>query len=550
MIFLITHDGRTRAGLELLGVHRLGVRLWWIAILGTFSISLLATAITWATPFASFAPPDRPLDTVLNFVVNAIVTILTFAAIEELAWRGYLLPRLLQFGRNRALAITGLVHAGWHLPLILLTPLYHPDGNLLIILPLFVGTIVAAGFVYGDLRLATGSIWPASIAHGVHNAAWGALSALTVTTSPVLVNEYLAGDTGVLILLATILAAVLLRRWLRRSSRTCTCQEPVMKRRRLLIVLLVLAALPLLGAGWQRLATLRDQRRYPPPGELVAVDERGTRLHLHTQARQHRENNPHSPVVVLDSGTPGFSAQWGWIQPAIAEFATVVSYDRPGLGWSDPRRDDASQDPRDTAHRLHAALQKLGLPGPYVVVGHSYGGLTSRVFAAAYPDEVNGLVLVDPSHPNQGGRPGSEEQPGGSMSIMVALAHIGALRLGLSTGLFDSRIGDLPERQGDEAGAIFVQPGQWSTVQLELAAWSDIASQLEPAKPLGELPLTVLTAGTTSVDGTHQLHAEIAALSSRGRHLSVAEATHLSLLTDREHSRATVDAVRAILTAT
>ena len=149
---------------------------------------------------------------------------MTFAAVEELALRGYLLPRLLQFGRNRALAITGLVHAGWHLPLILLTPLYHPDGNLLIILPLFVGTIVAAGFVYGDLRLATGSIWPASIAHGVHNAAWGALSALTVTTSPVLVNEYLAGDTGLFILLGTILAAFLLRRWLSRSPQNLDLQ--------------------------------------------------------------------------------------------------------------------------------------------------------------------------------------------------------------------------------------------------------------------------------------------------------------------------------------
>ena len=224
MIFVITHDGRTRACLELLGVHRLGVHLWWIAILGSFLISLLATAITWVTPFASFAASGQPLDTVLNFVVNAIVTIVTFAAVEELALRGYLLPRLLQFGRNRALAITGLVHAGWHLPLILLTPLYHPDGNLLIILPLFVGTIVAAGFVYGDLRLATRSIWPASIAHGVHNAAWGALSALTVTTSPVLVNEYLAGDTGLLILLGTILAAFLLRRWLRRFPENLNWQ--------------------------------------------------------------------------------------------------------------------------------------------------------------------------------------------------------------------------------------------------------------------------------------------------------------------------------------
>ena len=219
MMFLITDDGRTRKGRALLGLHRLGVRVWWIAILGTFLISLLAAAMTWATRFASFTTPASPVDTVLNFVVNAIVTILTFAAAEEVAWRGYLLPRLLQLGRNRALAITGLVHAAWHLPLILLTSLYHSDGNLLIILPLFIATVVAAGFVYGDLRIATGSIWPASIAHGVHNASWGALAALTVTSSPVLVNEYLAGDNGVLILITTIVAAFWLRRWLRQHPR-------------------------------------------------------------------------------------------------------------------------------------------------------------------------------------------------------------------------------------------------------------------------------------------------------------------------------------------
>jgi membrane protease YdiL (CAAX protease family) len=90
MMFLVTDDGRTREGLAFLGLHRLGVRLWWIAILGTFLISLLATAITWATPVASFTTPASPVDTVLNFAVNAIVTIVTFAAAEELAWRGYL----------------------------------------------------------------------------------------------------------------------------------------------------------------------------------------------------------------------------------------------------------------------------------------------------------------------------------------------------------------------------------------------------------------------------------------------------------------------------
>jgi len=319
-----------------------------------------------------------------------------------------------------------------------------------------------------------------------------------------------------------------------------------MNRRRILIVLVVLVALPLVGSGWQRLATHQDHRRYPPPGELVTSDDHGARLHLHTQGRQHRQNNPDTPVVLLDAGTPGFSAQWGWIQPAIAEFATVVSYDRPGLGWSDPRHDAGPHDPRDTAKHLHAALQKLGLPGPYLLVGHSYGGLTSRLFAATYPEAIIGMVLVDPSHPDQGSRLGVGDP---SMWFMAPLAHIGALRLGVATGLFDDMIGDLPERHADEASALFVQPGQWSTVQQELAAWSDIASQLEQAKTLGDLPLTVLTAGTGSLDGWHQLHEELAALSSRGSHTTVPEATHLSLLTDRDHSRACIDAVRTTLTA-
>ncbi len=219
MMFLVTDDGWTREGRASLGLHPLGLRLWPIAIIGTLLIGLLATAATWATPFASFVTPASPLNTVLTFTVNTIVTILDAALPEELAWRGYLLPHLLQLGRNRALAITGLVHAAWHLPLILLTSLYHPDGNLLIILPLFVGTIVAAGFVYGDLRIATGSIWPAAMAHGVHNASAAALAGLTITSSPVLVNEYLAGDTGVLILILTIGAAFWLRRWLRHHPR-------------------------------------------------------------------------------------------------------------------------------------------------------------------------------------------------------------------------------------------------------------------------------------------------------------------------------------------
>ncbi len=102
------------------------------------------------------------------------------------------------------------------MPLIYLTPVF-PVGNKLISLPLFYGTVVAASFFYGYLRIYTGSVWPASIAHAVHNAAWGALGAFTATSSAVLVNKYLVGDYGLLILVGAVIGSVLVGRMLRRG---------------------------------------------------------------------------------------------------------------------------------------------------------------------------------------------------------------------------------------------------------------------------------------------------------------------------------------------
>jgi membrane protease YdiL (CAAX protease family) len=111
------------------------------------------------------------------------------------------------------------------MPLIFLTPLYHTAGNRLIVLPLFVGTIVAASFFFGYLRIYSGSVWPASIAHAVHNAAWGTLAAFTLTSNPVMVNEYLAGDNGILILATTALGAVLVGRMLRSGMNKAQSGE-------------------------------------------------------------------------------------------------------------------------------------------------------------------------------------------------------------------------------------------------------------------------------------------------------------------------------------
>jgi uncharacterized protein len=127
----------------------------------------------------------------------------------------------MSLGRTRALAVSGLVWATWHMPLILLTPVF-PVGNKWISLPLFYGTVVAASFVYGYLRLYTGSVWPASIAHAVHNAAWGTLAAFTATSYSVVVNKYLVGDYGVLILVGAVVGAV----WLNHRLMGRGPEEP------------------------------------------------------------------------------------------------------------------------------------------------------------------------------------------------------------------------------------------------------------------------------------------------------------------------------------
>jgi len=207
MMLVVTRDGWSRAGWRRLGLARSRRRTWPLAGGASLMVSLVASAAVWASPLADLHVPSDAIDEIINFAINVALMSFTLVLGEELGWRGYLLPCLRRAGRNRALVAVGLVHAAWHMPLIFLTPIYHSDGNKLLVMPLFTGTVIAASFVFGYLRLGTGSVWPAVLAHSVHNAAWALLGAFTVTSHPVIVEEYLAGDNGVLVLLTTILAA-------------------------------------------------------------------------------------------------------------------------------------------------------------------------------------------------------------------------------------------------------------------------------------------------------------------------------------------------------
>ncbi len=224
MLLLVTREGYTRAGWASLGLHRAGLRVWGLALLVPLLVLGGAYGVLWASGVASAAlPAGLSGGALIQFALKTLFMIgigvfLGGALGEELGWRGYLLPKLLFLGPRRALLLSGLLHGLWHLPLILLTPYYHSIGNLLITLPLFLATLTLAGVFYGWLRLTTGSVWPAAIAHRALNVFWNRLAAITVTTSPLLV-EYLAGEAGLLTLIGVaIVAGVLLAR-LEASSR-------------------------------------------------------------------------------------------------------------------------------------------------------------------------------------------------------------------------------------------------------------------------------------------------------------------------------------------
>jgi membrane protease YdiL (CAAX protease family) len=216
MLLVVTRDGYSKEGWKSLGLHRLGLNVWWIAFGATLLITVAASAVVWATPLASFTMPEGGiLNPVINFLIQFVILVLAFALGEEIGMRGYLQPHLMSLGRTRALFVVGLVWATWHMPLYYFVAKLFPVGNVLFFLPLFYGTIVAASFFFGYLRIYTGSTWPASIAHSVHNAAWGVLGAFTVTSYPVLVNLYLVGDYGILILIGVVIGAIWLSYYLR-----------------------------------------------------------------------------------------------------------------------------------------------------------------------------------------------------------------------------------------------------------------------------------------------------------------------------------------------
>src|SRR5215212_6656621 len=164
----------------------------------------------------------------------------------------------------------------------------------------------------------------------------------------------------------------------------------------LLYPVIAMLALASIGGGYQTLGEAADAKAYPMPGQLIDVG--GHRLHL-------RCTGSGTPTVVLEPGAGEMSSNLGWIAPAVARDTRVCVYDRAGRGWSEPA--STAQDGAQIATDLHRLLQRGHVPGPYVLAGHSFGGLYVLTLAARYPNEVAAMVLVDSTAPAAAANPGT-----------------------------------------------------------------------------------------------------------------------------------------------
>jgi pimeloyl-ACP methyl ester carboxylesterase len=256
-----------------------------------------------------------------------------------------------------------------------------------------------------------------------------------------------------------------------------------------LVVFVLLA-----GVLYQFVATKIDAYRwYPPPSEMVDVG--GSSMHLHCTGEEGR-----APTIVMDSGLGGTVLDWQLVQPGVAKFERVCSYDRGGMGWSDPGAQPRTS--QQIVEELHALLNNAGIEGPYVLVGHSLGGNNVQIYASRYPDEVAGMVLVDPQFYNTPSYLDPELQnaveegyPTPSFRLWTKfLATIGVSRLPYTFG-----------GQTDENAAISTHAKVISETMDEYAYLEESAKERRAATvSLGDKPLIVLSAGAREFPGFSQ----------------------------------------------
>ena len=284
----------------------------------------------------------------------------------------------------------------------------------------------------------------------------------------------------------------------------------------------------------------------PPPGRLVSI---GThRLHV-------RCDGDGSPAVIFDAALGGSSLSWSLVQPAVARLTQACSYDRAGFGWS-----EAGPLPRTAgriADELHEWLRAAAVSPPYVLVGHSYGGLVMRSYASRHPNDVAGLVLIEPAIPEEWTNPTDQQRAliargvrlcrygataarRGLAQLVSGLVRVGALRAArLVVGLVSrgglrredegilAPIWKLPPEARSVLREMWTQPKFFEALGSQIETICESAAAVMSAGPANysDFPLTVLSSARSSEQRLNA-DAALARRSTRGRHILAAESGH------------------------
>jgi len=243
-----------------------------------------------------------------------------------------------------------------------------------------------------------------------------------------------------------------------------------------------LGALGISGALYQTISTQIDARKYPPIGTLI--DMGGYNIHLHATGTG-------GPTVILDAGLGCSALSWSLVQSEIARFTHVVSFDRPGNGWS-----DESPLPRTSQNivtELHTALEKAGIAGPYIFVGHSFGGIDAQLFANLFPNQTLGVILVDSSHKDQ--REKMDPPPELNHTIMMLASRLGIVRLFMHRPIYKQSLAPFPGPIQNQLLAQYQTTKFMNTVLQETSHLGTSYNQLKATtNHLSDKPLTVITA--------------------------------------------------------
>ena len=315
------------------------------------------------------------------------------------------------------------------------------------------------------------------------------------------------------------------------------------------IIMLVILVLALVTLAAGAVAKSNLAKQYPAPGQLVDVG--GYKMHIYCTGKG-------SPTVILGGGSLENSLFWATVQPEVAKFTHVCSYDRAGYGWSEP-----GPRPRTAttmAEELHTLLVNAHIPGPYVLVGHSLGGLLMRVYTHNYPEEVVELVLVDALHEEQIVRlPEIQKrllQDGiGQARMLAVLSSTGIMAL---VPQFVSNPG-LPDDSYAQLKAIATTSGFFETNAAELDVMETSFNEVIALRitSFGDLPLIVLSAGKNGTiaslsDTENQqrwevwqaLQSEQVALSTESKQILAEESGHMIQLDQPE---LVIDAIREMV---